>query len=392
MIRGKCRIERGSTLIMVLWMLTVLSGVAAFLIYRSEMEWATMVNFERRLEARRLAVEVLQERLELLQADDNDYDSPSDPWFDEDGISQLERNGYQIIVRIEDEGSKPNVNLLTEDTLRILTEENFSGDPLLDWVDPDQEPRADGAEDDYYLDQEPAYRARNGFISSLSELRALKDGDLFYEALAPYCTVYGKFNPNTMGREQFENLLQSYGVDRSTAERIANEFVNYRANQRFHTMEQFMDLRAFTFQIRDFVKPLFRFDGFCNPNFIDEMGLKVVLKGAGYDPGLADDLIRRRDEAPFDSVEEITAYLKSKNASIEATNYFTVISSIFRIQIWLTKGTRCYYLETIQSRERGENFGEEWQLQTLAWNFLMNEDVPEQPAVAKDEDEEEANE
>jgi type II secretory pathway component PulK len=43
-------------------------------------------------------------------------------------------------------------------------------DAILDWLDPDDTPRANGAESDYYQSQSPAYSAKNGPLDSLEEL------------------------------------------------------------------------------------------------------------------------------------------------------------------------------------------------------------------------------
>lgn len=61
-----------------------------------------------------------------------------------------------------------------------------------DWIDRDQEPGDFGAEDDYYFDMEPSYRAANAFMRSVSELRlvAYMTPEL-YLAVAPYLTVWG---------------------------------------------------------------------------------------------------------------------------------------------------------------------------------------------------------
>ena len=56
-----------------------------------------------------------------------------------------------------------------------------------DWLDPDSEPRLNGAEDDYYLSQTPAYRAANGPMVSVTELRAVAYvTPQLYDALRPW--------------------------------------------------------------------------------------------------------------------------------------------------------------------------------------------------------------
>ena len=60
-----------------------------------------------------------------------------------------------------------------------------------DWLDGDQEPRFDGAEDDFYFVQTPAYRTANRAMASVSELRAIANiTDELYLALSPWVTVW----------------------------------------------------------------------------------------------------------------------------------------------------------------------------------------------------------
>lgn len=45
---------------------------------------------------------------------------------------------------------------------------------LLDWIDPDEQPRESGAEDEYYTTLNPSYRCKNGPLDSLEELLYVK--------------------------------------------------------------------------------------------------------------------------------------------------------------------------------------------------------------------------
>jgi general secretion pathway protein K len=66
-----------------------------------------------------------------------------------------------------------------------------------DWLDQDQEPRDFGAEDDYYYDVEPSYRAANRNMVSVSELRMVAYvTPEIYLAVEPYLTVWGSGNIN----------------------------------------------------------------------------------------------------------------------------------------------------------------------------------------------------
>lgn len=373
--------NRGSTMILVIWAIGILSAIAAFLVYRAEVEWAVMASLERDLAARQLATAVLNERLDLLLADDNAYDTPDEAWYGKTGVSVFERDGYQVRLIIEDEGSKPNINLLGAETWELLLEDKSDIDILLDWIDPDDDPRMEGAEKEHYQSLSPGYLPRNGFLASLEELKQLKNGDGLYEMIAPHCTVYGRFNPNTLTREQFENLMLSYGIERRLAERMAEDFSAYRSKNRFENMEQLLQLPSVTLQTLDRIKPLFEFTGQCNVNFVGETGLRLTLKRAGYDPGLAAELVSKRREDPFDTMEEVQAFFRNRRKEIRAEDFFTVRSSVFKIRIWLIKGNHRYYLETVQRRKETDRIGIPWEMQVLSWRFLMNEEAPEIPDI-----------
>jgi general secretion pathway protein K len=81
-------------------------------------------------------------------------------------------------VRLIDEGGKINLNRVNEDTLRrIFTNLGIDNarrdilvDSIMDWRDPDDLHRTNGAESDYYLAQSPAYTAKNGPLDSVEDL------------------------------------------------------------------------------------------------------------------------------------------------------------------------------------------------------------------------------
>jgi len=61
---------------------------------------------------------------------------------------------------------------------------------IRDWLDANTLPEMYGAEDDYYLGQTPAYRAGNREMASVSELRAVANvTPELYRALAPWVTA-----------------------------------------------------------------------------------------------------------------------------------------------------------------------------------------------------------
>ena len=65
-------------------------------------------------------------------------------------------------------------------------------DSLVDWLDSDNLPYSSaGAEDDYYLRQNPAYRAANRKFQSISELRLVKGVTAeVWNKLAPFVCAF----------------------------------------------------------------------------------------------------------------------------------------------------------------------------------------------------------
>jgi len=374
--------NRGSTLIIITWLFAIIGIITAFIFYRSELEWAAVVNMERSMQARQLAEEVLAEKLVLLTEDDTEHDSIDDPWFC-NGYQNFERSGFQISILIEDEGSKPNLNLLTGDDLRLAGLDQTQIDPLLDWIDRDDDLRGEGAESEYYNAKQPAYKPKNTFLASPREILALKNGTAIYEAITPHTTVFGRYNPNAMDGEAFGNLLLAAGFQSNWVERVVDEFRAYRRNARFNTIDDFLKLSSVTLQTCEQLEPLLRFDGSCNVNLVSKTALQVVLNNSGYDSQSAQEIIRYRNEQPFTSTEEIAGVIPTKDKQKQVGDYFTTVSTIIRYRIWLVKGTKKFYLDTVQERVLNSNQKKRWSVTPLSYVFLMNNDVPEMPQYTK---------
>jgi general secretion pathway protein K len=93
-------------------------------------------------------------------------------------------------VRLIDESGKININRADEGTLRrVLTylgmeesQRSILVDSILDWRDPDNLHRANGAEDEYYLSRSPSYTAKDAAFDTVEELLWVRgvSPDLFY--------------------------------------------------------------------------------------------------------------------------------------------------------------------------------------------------------------------
>jgi len=87
-------------------------------------------------------------------------------------------------------------------------------DAVIDFIDPDDQPRPMGVESETYTNANPPYRAANQPLASVSELRAVAGmTPKLYAALAPFVTVW----PATGGKVNFHTaplpVLRSLNVD-----------------------------------------------------------------------------------------------------------------------------------------------------------------------------------
>lgn len=93
-------------------------------------------------------------------------------------------------VRVMSEAGKININVVSESTLRKLIgnlglegeERDIVVDSILDWRDPDDLYRINGAENDYYQSLKEPYYCKNGNLDSMEELLLVRGvtPDLFY--------------------------------------------------------------------------------------------------------------------------------------------------------------------------------------------------------------------
>jgi type II secretory pathway component PulK len=380
--------ERGATLPIVIWMLAIMGIIATFLIYRSETEWAALVNLEKNGTARELAEQTLYEHLTVLLRDEQENDHPEEEWFSETGRFVSERDGYEITVLVEDEGSKPNLNLMTERSLRcfaIPKEQPIAA--ILDWLDPDQKEREDGAEAPYYSSLDPAYQPRDGFFSSLQELLMVKDGPALYAYLAPELTVYGKLNFNVLTPDQFELILDYAGIDKNTGETMVNNFRSYiKQKTTVSSFIQLAKLLSTSPECCAKLKPFLKFNGSTNINFMSANGLKAQLAFASQGrlkSKVTTALLQYRRSKYFKSIEEVKIKLTTLAGgalNFNPEDYFTVSSSLIRYRIWVIKGERKYYLNTVQERVAGD-LRTKWKARTLAWQVLTNKKAPKIPKL-----------
>jgi general secretion pathway protein K len=156
--------------------------------------------------------------------------------------------GGQITGGMEDLQGRFNLNNLVDQAGKVRAEEmeyfrrlldnlgieQALADALADWIDRDIDVRfPNGAEDEYYLLQEPPYRAANRPLVDTSELRLVKGfTDEVMQLLAPHVTALSEetmINVNTATPQVLRALnadLSESDVEKLIADRGENGYEN----------------------------------------------------------------------------------------------------------------------------------------------------------------------
>ena len=103
---------------------------------------------------------------------------------------------------------------------------------ILDWIDPDNETRyPNGAEDDYYSRQTPAYRTANRPLASVRELLLVRGVDaVFVERLAPFVVCLPAATPINVNTAPLEVVMS---LDPGISSGMARLLVQARETQPF---------------------------------------------------------------------------------------------------------------------------------------------------------------
>ena len=227
--------SRGSALVLALLVIATLSGLAVAFADASRTEVSLAGFYRDGFRAKALAQAGHETALWALFSDEDlDVDGPEEAWsaFDGTGLPVSLDEGAFVSGRITDESGKLNVNMLFSDEgeidearaeqvrrlLELLGMDRSVCDALLDWLDPDDIKRMDGAESYHYQALDTPYPCANGPLQTLEQtrlIRGLEEGELL-----PFITIYtdGMINVNTATAEVLQSLDE--GLDRTVADAL----------------------------------------------------------------------------------------------------------------------------------------------------------------------------
>ncbi|MCG3149249.1 MAG: hypothetical protein PCFJNLEI_02709 [Verrucomicrobiae bacterium] len=176
--------SRGVALVIVLWIVMVLSLLISGFAFTMRVETQVASFSRKELKAEMLArsgVEIAKMQLLLHDKTPTEagFDALNQGWVTNvEMFVDHELGEGKFNVTITDEERKLPLNQLTQDDLRrlmsVLDVDPLDGDTILDsildWTDPNDLHRLNGAENDYYLSLNPPYRCKDGPFDRVEEL------------------------------------------------------------------------------------------------------------------------------------------------------------------------------------------------------------------------------
>ena len=219
--------QEGFALVVVILVLLLVTVLAAELTFAVRIGTLEGFNTRKRLVGRALAHGGINHALFEL------YDSPLN--YDEDQVSyqgklmegRLDTGLFHYVV--VNESGKIDLNSASPHLLKTFAEylgmedeeQDILVDSLADWLDADNLHRLQGAEDDYYQELDPPYRARNGKCVALSELSLIRGAEEIADKvkMSEIFTVHnpkGKVNFNSLSPAMLAFLTEN------DPEKIAN--------------------------------------------------------------------------------------------------------------------------------------------------------------------------
>ncbi len=194
---------RGVALIMVLWVMAILTVVVLEFSFAMRTELHITQNFKEELQMYALAEGGAQRAIaELIFKNDpgvqrlrrtlKDEEVPPEKkeWVTDGRAYELPSDQGTTAVRVMSEGGKININTVSENRLRKIMENlglegearDIVVDSIMDWKDPNDLHRINGAENDYYQSLEKPYQSKDANLDSIEELLLVRGvtSDLYY--------------------------------------------------------------------------------------------------------------------------------------------------------------------------------------------------------------------
>ncbi|MBU0680664.1 MAG: general secretion pathway protein GspK [Proteobacteria bacterium] len=225
----------GFALVVVILVLLLVTVLAAELTFAVRIGTLEGFNTRQRLVGRALAHGGINQALFGLFDTPVNYDDDQRPYLGKELESRLAPGRIHYVL--VNESGKIDLNGASRQLLATVAEflgmdeeeQEILVDSLGDWRDADNLHRLQGAEDDYYQDLEPPYRARNGKCIEVSELALVRGAEKIAD-LIKISEIFTVHNPS--GMVNFNSLspaMLAFLTDNDPAKMIA--YHELRQNQ-----------------------------------------------------------------------------------------------------------------------------------------------------------------
>ncbi len=345
------RNRSGFVLVIVFLMTTLLGSLSIEFIITAATSNQYKLTFDRRLKAWTIAKAGVNFCVYILEADkkggsssimqgassNSNVDSYQDLWALDFPDIPIEYGDLKL--RISDENSKINLSVLATEVVDrtpyySVTQRFFLNmglpmdlaDTILDWVDLDDARSPYGAESsDYYMSLPRPYRAKNREMDSIQEL-------LLVKGFTPEI-FYGLGDPPVPETNLVEDNKGNQNLDAAAVEKFApgNKELAAKASS-FKELERPIG-RERSRRLADYL----RVNG-DRTDYLSDVN-KININTASYrvlsaltdlmTDDIVTELIRRRQQKPFESVDEIRDLVTDDTFR---KNHLTVRSFIFRIE------------------------------------------------------------
>ena len=216
------RRQSGVALVLVLWVIVLLSVVAASFIVERRTESLVIQNSISMARAEAVADAGVQRAVWELYRTDN----APEAWKRDGTVQSWSFDGVPVKVEIRDESAKIDINTATDALLHgmfvsIGLEEDEAArltDAVLDWRDADSFKRPNGAEEPEYRAAGLPYKPANAPFQAIEELQlVLGMRPEIYRRIEPMITVYSRqagVNPQLASRDVLL-AIPGVGVDQA---------------------------------------------------------------------------------------------------------------------------------------------------------------------------------
>ena len=227
------RKKRGSVLVAVLAIILLLSFIVTRFIEEAVEDLEYLSIFNEPSDIRSFTYSMLEVALatvnEVSLIDDGKLYAPEQGWADPIQYAGIQiPHGWDIQIKIEDESGKLPINTMDEAALNQMLEESFDfefgtarelSSMLLDWIDPDEIRRLNGAESEDYLRRNPPYRAANSPLQSLEELQLI---EIWEEE---FFDIEGRPNERFVQLESMVSVINSGAVNLNSSSELVLELL-----------------------------------------------------------------------------------------------------------------------------------------------------------------------